>query len=134
MSQQNVEMVRALYATWERGDFGSVEWAHPEIEYVIADGPEPRTTTGLAGMAETHRAFLSAWEDWRVEAEECLELDDDRVLVPFHFNARGKESGLEVGQVWTKGATVFHLRAGKVARIVQYLDRDHAPDATELSE
>jgi ketosteroid isomerase-like protein len=37
----NVEVVRSIYADWERGDYGSVEWAHPEIEYVIADGPAP---------------------------------------------------------------------------------------------
>ena len=104
MASANLDLVRSIFAAWERGDFSSAEWAHPEIEFVIADGPVPGSWTGLAGMAEGWRGFLSAWEEFRVEAEEYRELDDERVLVLAHFSARGKTSGLEVGQIWTKGA------------------------------
>ena len=134
MSQENVEVVRSIYAAWERGDFTSAEWAHPEIEYVGADGPAPGGSTGLAGMAEAFRDWLSTWEEWRVEAEEYRELDGERVLVLFHFSARGKTSGLEIGQIWTKGASLFHLRGGQVTRLVQYLDRAKALEAVGLSE
>jgi ketosteroid isomerase-like protein len=126
MSQENVELVRSMYAAWESGDYSSAEWAHPEIEYVEADGPAPGSSTGLAGMAETFRDWLSTWEEWRVEAEEYRDLDDERVLVLFHFSARGKTSGLDVAQIGTKGANLFHLRGGKVTRLVQYLDRERA--------
>lgn len=68
----------------------------------------------------------SAWEEWCVEAEEYREFDGERVLVLFRFSAHGKASGLEVGQVGTKGASLFHLRGGKVMRLVQYLDRERA--------
>ena len=66
---------------------------------------------------------MSTWHEWHVEAEEYRELDDERVLALFHFTARGEASGLEVREVWTRGASLFHLREGKVARLVQYLDR-----------
>ena len=134
MSQQNVEIVRSIYAAWERGDFTSAEWAHPEIEYVGADGPAPGGSTGLAGMAEAFRDWLSTWEEWRVEAEEYRELDGERVLVLFHFSARGKTSGLEVEQLRTKGASLFHLRDGQVTRLVQYLDRERGLEAAGLRE
>ena len=134
MSQENVEIVRSIYAAWERGDFTSAGWAHPEIEYVGADGPAPGGSTGLAGMAEAFRDWLSTWEEWRVEAEEYRELDGERVLVLFHFSARGKTSGLEVGQLGTKGASLFQLRGGQVTRLVQYLDRAKALEAVRLRE
>jgi ketosteroid isomerase-like protein len=126
MASANLELVRSLYADWERGDFSSVEWAHPEIEWVIADGPEPGRWTGLAGLAEARRVFLSAWEDFRTEVEEYREPDDERVLVLTQRSGRGKTSGLELGQIRTKGAALFQVRDGKVTRVVYYFDREHA--------
>ena len=52
MSQENVELVRSIYAAWARGDFSSAEWAHPEIEFVAGDGPDLGTWTGQVGLAE----------------------------------------------------------------------------------
>ena len=134
MSQENVEVVRAACAPWARGDYSSVEWAHPEIEFVVADGPTPGRWTGLAGLEEGWRSWLSAWEEWRVEAEEYRELDGERVLVLFQLSGRGKASGLDVGQTQTKGANLFHVRDGRVTRIVGYWGRERALEAVGLSE
>jgi ketosteroid isomerase-like protein len=125
MSRENVEVVRSLYAAWERGDFSSAEWAHPDIEFVIGDGPSAGSWTGLAGMAEGFREFIRDWEGWRAEAQEYLDLDHERVLVLNRVSGRGKVSGLELRQLMG-GASLYHVRSGKVTRLVVYLDRDHA--------
>ena len=42
------------------------------------------------------------------------------------FSARGKASGLEIGQIRTGGADLFHVRGGRATRVVLYLDRERA--------
>jgi ketosteroid isomerase-like protein len=123
---ENLDLVRSICAAWEHGDYGSVEWAHPEIEFVLADLPASGSSTGMVAMEETWRGFLDAWEGHQIEVEDFYELDDERVLTLGHFSARGKMSGLEVGQMRTKGANLFHVREGKVTRLVIYFDRERA--------
>ena len=123
---ENVDLVRSILAAWERGDFSATDWAHPEIEWVFADGPEPGTWKGLSGMAKAHREWLGAWQDLRIAVEEYRELDDERVLVLVHLTGRGKTSGLEIGQVGAKGADLLHVRDGKVTKLVAYWDRERA--------
>jgi ketosteroid isomerase-like protein len=115
-----------MYANWERGDFSSVEWAHPAIEFVIADGPSPGSWTRPAGMAAGFREFVNAWEEYRIEVDEYRELDDERVLVFLYLRGRGKVSGLDLGQMHTKAANLLHVRDGKVAKLVIYFDRERA--------
>jgi hypothetical protein len=71
MSQENLELVRSICAAWDRGDYSSADWAHPEIEFAFTDGPAPSSGTGLTGLAEGWRAWLSAWEEFHQEADEC---------------------------------------------------------------
>jgi ketosteroid isomerase-like protein len=120
---ENIDLVRSIYADWERGDYGSVEWAHPEIECVIVGGPEPGSWTGVVGMREGFRDFVSAWEGYRSTPNEFRELDGERVLVLLRTTARGKRSGVEIGQT---RASLFHIRRGKVTRLLHYWDRDRA--------
>jgi hypothetical protein len=94
----NLDLVRSIYADWERGDFTSAAWADPEIEFVVADWPDAGTWSGLAGMTEGMREFLRTWEDFSLEPDEYRELDDGRVVVGLRVHGRGKTSGVELGK------------------------------------
>src|ERR1700738_1704226 len=93
MSSANIELVRSIYAAWERGDFSSTEWAHRDIELVRPDGLTPGSQTKLADIGAGWRDFLSTWEDFRAEAEEYRELDGGRGLVVAHLRGRGQTRG-----------------------------------------
>ena len=135
MSQENVEIVRSVVAAWERGDYGSADWADSEIEFVITDGPTPGSWTGRAGMAEGWRSFLSAWEEFRGDGvDEYREVDGDRVLLLHSWSGRGKTSGLELGQMRARAASLFHVRGARVSRLVIYFDRKRAFADLGMSE
>ncbi len=126
MSQENLDLVRSIYERWEGGDYSSTGWAHAEIEWVRADGPEPGSWKGVPAMRAAWRGFLDEWEGLHSSAEQYRELDAERILVFDSFSGRGKTSGLELGDVQTPGALVFQLHGGEVIRIVSYWDRDRA--------
>ena len=77
-------------------------------------------------MAARWRDFVTDWGDFRAEAEEYRELDDERVLVFHRFSGRGKTSGVEVGPTGSKGACLFHVCNGKVTKLLLYSNRDRA--------
>jgi ketosteroid isomerase-like protein len=120
---ENLDLVRSIYADWERGDFSSAEWAHPEIEYVVRDGPEPGTWTGIAAMADSLHDQLRALANLRVEVIELRELGDECVVALVQFRASGKTSAVEVTK---EGAELFYIRGPRVTRLVAYWDRARA--------
>jgi ketosteroid isomerase-like protein len=120
---ENLDLVRRIYADWARGDFGSTEWADPEIEFVIADGRDPGVWTGSAELAEAWREVLSYWDDLRMEADNYRPLDDERVLALHTWTGQARTTRLVS---LADGASLSHVRHGKVVKLVLYWDRDRA--------
>jgi hypothetical protein len=58
--------------------------------------------------------------------DETRELDDERVLMLGHSTGRGKLSGLELEDMRTDVATLFHTCDGEATRLDVYADRDRA--------
>jgi ketosteroid isomerase-like protein len=119
----NVDLVRSIYADWERGDFRSVEWADPDIELVRPESVDGEVLKGLASTAKGWGEWLSAWDDYHAEASEYRVLDDERVLVLGRMTGRGRISGA-TGE--TETANLFQIRDGKVVRLVLYANRENA--------
>src|ERR1700724_2404496 len=118
MPSANLDLVRSIYAAWERGDFSSADWADPQIEFASPMGVEAGSWTGREEMAEAWRTTMSAWEGLRVKADEYRELDDERILAFHSFSGRGKASGIPLSQGLTRGAVLFRGRGGRVTGLV----------------
>jgi ketosteroid isomerase-like protein len=119
----NLDLVRAIFADWERGDFRRTDWADPEIEMVRHDAIEGGVRRGLASTVEGWRGWLEAWDNYRARADEYRALDGERVVVFGHMEGRGRVSGASVE---TEIVNVFHLRDGKVTKLLLYTQRDRA--------
>jgi hypothetical protein len=119
----NVDLVRSIYADWERGDFTRDDWADPAIELVRPESVDGDAYKGRDASAGGWREWLAAWKDFRAEADEYRVLDDERVLVFGHMRATGRLSGTFTD---TETVNLFHIRSQKVVRLVLYSDRERA--------
>ena len=133
MSQANVELIRAMYERWARGDFPA-SFMDPDIVHSRTGAQTPDMEGEWRGLEAFSRAFseyLHALSDLRIEAEEIIDLDDERVLVLSRHTAQGKLSGVPIDH---ELADLFTLRAGKVVRYESYWDRAVALETVGLAE
>jgi ketosteroid isomerase-like protein len=123
MSSANLDLVRSIYAAWERGDYSRTSWADPEIEIVSISELFPGSATGVGELARFWREIISPLEDFCVEAKDFRELDEERILVLAEWSGRGKASGIAIKRT---GAHVFHMRHSRVLKLALYEDRIRA--------
>ena len=74
---ENVDLVRSIYADWERGDFTRRGVAHPEIEFVMVGGRPGRGRAGrdgADGVSWTGRGLPDRGDEYR-------ELDGETVVL-----------------------------------------------------
>jgi ketosteroid isomerase-like protein len=140
MSEENVELVRSVYALIPLGmqtpphqvDLLFRDHLDQQFElYLPPDYPEGRPVfRGPEGMAEFIAMLRETWNEWRFEPEEFLG-DGERVIVSGRIVAQGGASGvpikLETTHVWT-------AHAGRATSLRVYRDRSEALEATGLSE
>jgi ketosteroid isomerase-like protein len=124
---QNLDLVRSIYADWERGDWSSVEWADPEIEFVQVDGPDPSRAKDVVETAAAWRARINYVTDARVVVEEYRDVDAARVLVLVRNRGVAKASGVDIERLGKASiAAVFAVKGGKVTSLSLYWDRARA--------
>lgn len=133
MSQENLEILRATYTRWARGDFWTPEVFDPEVEVVwAADVPGMGTYRGLAGVEQGLREWFAAWGDIRMEADEFIEVAPDRILVLVSSRGRGRGSGITVAA--DDFAHDWTMREGRAIRLVGYASRAEAFKAVGLEQ
>jgi ketosteroid isomerase-like protein len=132
MSQENVEIVRAIYEEWDKGNFrAGLDFYDPYVVYVPpANNPDAGCYTGIESFREFTRDFLGAWTNLSVAAEEFIEAEGS-VVVGTHWRAQGQGSGVDTD---LRDWTVWSFRGPKVIRIDQFSEREEALKAVGLSE
>ena len=133
MSQENVELVRAMNEAFDEGDIeGALAKLHPEVEW---HGTKGGLDDGkvFRGHREVIAGFVEALEVWERQSLETTDYFDagDRVVVFFHEVAKGRQSGAVVE---TNTGVIFTVKGGSVARVDPYMDRAEALEAAGLSE
>jgi ketosteroid isomerase-like protein len=131
MSEENVEIAEEIFRAWERADFSSVEWADPRIEFMLQSGADDAIHSGIEAMGQAWAEWLRAWDEFRVEARDFIDLGDD-VLVLVEFGGRGRASGVPTEAM--SGGCLFSFRDGRAIRLTTFTDRAEALEAAGLSE
>jgi ketosteroid isomerase-like protein len=69
-----------------------------------------------------------------MEVDDYRPLDDERVLALPTWTGRARTSGLDLTEMPWTGASLFHMRDGKVVKLVLYWDRKQAFADLDLEE
>jgi ketosteroid isomerase-like protein len=133
MSQENVEVVKTLFAAFADRDFetaAEVLDASVEIRPAIVGGPEGVVHRGPDGMRRFWADVDAAWGQFRIAPEEFRELDGG-VLVVGRALARGRESGIALDQ---GAAWIAEVREGRIVKFQSFSNRAEALEAAGLSD
>jgi ketosteroid isomerase-like protein len=117
MSQENVEMVRAAYGAYNRGDVdAALKDATPdfELDWSRAAGPQ-RGIYKLDQVRSFFDDFLETFESTRLEADNFI-VADEHVIVPQTGYLQGRD-GIEVT---ARVTLVWTIRNGRIARLCLY--------------
>jgi ketosteroid isomerase-like protein len=97
MSQENVAIVRKLYAAWDRGDYASTEFMAPDIVYFEKDAylDTPPVIYGREACVKAMSEFASTFEEFKGEIERIADAGD-WVVTLTHWQGSGAGSGASV--------------------------------------
>jgi uncharacterized protein len=115
MSQENVAIVRRIYAAWGQhglwaasGDLDpAIQWVNPD------DAVEGGTHTGVDAFERTLSKVSDSFEELQFDLDEFLDAGDEVVVVTT-MRGKGRGSGVDIedpqAHVWT-------IRGGKAVRM-----------------
>jgi ketosteroid isomerase-like protein len=133
MSQENVEIVKALYEGWERGDFSAEAHRYdPDIEFTFDLGPDLFTARGTSEMRQVWADHLRLWRHWSTGRIHELIDADPHVVAISPIRARGRHSGVPVEV--DSAAAVFTFRDGRIIQFAVSNSLQNALEAIGLSE
>jgi ketosteroid isomerase-like protein len=143
VSEQNVDLIRQIFARWEGENFAAAvrgrtfeelpselrNWIEekfdPELEASWrSDDPEFQVHRGYGGLIRAYAAWMEEFDEYYFVPDEFIDAGDE-VLAPHVERARSRH-GAEVESYRTM---VFTVRHGKVVRMRQYKTKEEALEA-----
>jgi ketosteroid isomerase-like protein len=134
MSQENVEIVRRIIASFNAGDMVAVaELFHPAAEWRdLSHAPDtPEVLVGVEAIIAAGGQWAQVFDEFSAEVYEYI---DAHPWVVCDTRWSGKGRGSTVG-VDIRQADAYEVRHGKVASaVLAYTDTESALQAIELRE
>lgn len=127
MSDENVALVRRIYAAWDREE-SARDFISADVEYV---NPSYAVEPGVRRGRASFRAILDTYDDFRLSVERVIDPGGDDVVVLARYSALGRGSGVPVegeqGYVWT-------VREGQAVRFRWFRSHREALEAAGVDE
>jgi ketosteroid isomerase-like protein len=115
LSQENVELVRAMLKAWTESGFPAMaEFAHPDFEMRQMAQHFLSGTYRGADATKSMTDFIRHFEDFGAEVEDVIDAGDDRVVVAVREHGRPRGGTVEMEQLF---GVVYTLRDRKVLRM-----------------
>ena len=131
MSQENVELVKRMYALFEAGDAeGTLACFSEDVVVEAPDRPDLTDGRGREALGAVVSSWVEPWEVWNEEINDVRELGD-RVIVISTQRGRAKGSGIEITAQY---AYLYEVRNGELSRMGLYSTPDAALEAAGLSD
>jgi ketosteroid isomerase-like protein len=132
MSQENVEIVRSIFARWEHGDFsaGATDLDQHVVFVSSPDFPAFGIYLGRDAVGGFMRDFLRQWE-WTTFEAERLRAVGDTVIADVLQRGKGRTSGAEST---VRFFMLFTFRGKWVIRYETVMHETEALEALGLSE
>jgi ketosteroid isomerase-like protein len=132
MSQQNVEIVRDVYADPGGLTAGASGKVAPDAEFDFTDAyPDWPIVRGVEELRRFRDSGPWSGSPIHFDPERFFDVDDERVLVFVQVWATGHKSG---AQVDIRAAHEFTIRDELVVRFKVYGNRDQALEAVGLGD
>jgi ketosteroid isomerase-like protein len=121
LSKENVEVVRAIYASM--GTSVRYDLIDPDIEMDFSERVfNPAVYRGHDGLQQLQDDVAEIWDEWITEPEELIDAGE-HVVALVRTRGRGRGSGVEVE---SRHANLWTLRDGKAVRYRFYREPDDA--------
>ncbi len=132
MSWENVELVRAAYEAWNRGDLDSALGHCREDVRFVQDSRIPGAVdlSGREAVRAWLKAFDETWEEFQLTLDQT-EAVGERILILATIRAKGRMSEAEVEQ---QIGHVLTVRDGQTVEWRSYADPADALEAVGLRE